>query len=423
MTFWPRLNPSFERRMAESSVAWVFPAYRQAILSKTLLNSGRWVFPQSVAQLLIPGSFIEWRYFAVLSPSFHGIVGAALFNPFGLFGRLGESGLLLILAGVFEAPESVAAFQEARQQGTLQELCWMHMFPTETLHFSQEHTVLEATHEGIALHMEQETPNQGLVRFSTPDGIRVNLRQAGVAGTQIAPCFADDMQRVPAAHWIVHTASPVAHISGEIDFARGSLSHVPPRNAPRYPDFVSSPLARKVEQQRTTVVLENDSGYYEHSYGINPLPLHGWDFMFVPDAAVGQSLVLQTYLRSTTLRFVEVVWRGGKEGDKLCYTRFGAETLSLRWQRSTVHPEIKATVPLKRTLNAHNANFYLEVENTIAHHIPFLRPRSLVVRNFFMGEELSFTTWRLRDASGRVLTEAADQRSGGEIAYPRLVLS
>lgn len=420
MLFWPRLNPSFMSRMAESSAAWNFPAYQQAIFSSTLLDTGQWIFPRSLAQVLIPGSFIEWRYFAVLSPSFHGIVGAALFNPFGLFGRLGESGLLLILAGVFEAPESVAAFQETAQQGRLQELCWMHMFPPETLRFSQENATLDATHEGVDLHMEQETPNQGTVQFSTPEGIRANLRQVGVAGTKIDPCFADDLQRVPAAHWIVHTASPVAHIAGEIDFARGSLSHLPPRSAPRYPDFVSAALAQKVERQRFTVSLENDSGYYEHSYGINPLPLHGWDFMFVPDAARGQSLVLQTYLRSTTLRFLEVVWPEPETG-KPCYTRFEADAMALRWEHSAVHPEIKANVPLKRTLNAHNAQYHLEVENTIAHHIPFLRPRSLVVRNFFMGEELSFTTWRLRDASGKVLAEALDQRSGGEIAYPRLV--
>ncbi|NJN67102.1 MAG: hypothetical protein HC884_10505 [Chloroflexaceae bacterium] len=415
MTLWPRLNPFFVSRMTGSSAAWAFPAYRQAILSKTLLDSGRWVFPPSVAQLLIPGSFIEWRYFALLSPSFHGIVGAALFNPFGLFGQLGESGLLLILAGVFEAPDSVAAFRETAQQGRLQELCWMHMFPAETLRFSQENTTLEATHEGIDLCLEQETPNRGAVRFSTPEGIRARVRQVGLAGPPIDPCFADDLQRVPAAHWIVHTASPVALVEGEIDFAQGSLSHLPPRNAPRYPDFVSAALSRRVEQRRYTVSLADDSGYYEHSYGINPLPLHGWDFLFVPDAARGQSLVLQTYLRSTTLRLLEVVWRDGETGEPR-YTRFDSQSLSLRWEERTVHPEIKATVPLKRRLDAHNAHFHLEVENTVAHHIPFLRPRSLVVRHFFMGEELSFTTWRLRDASGKVLAEAVDQRSGGEIA-------
>jgi hypothetical protein len=396
------------------------PGYTPALLGTASTHTGG---PLALLRLLPAASFIEWRYIAMLAPGFHGIVGASLVNPFGLFGNLAESGLLFIVAGVVDAPHWRAqSHQHSANNGAygaanLQEICHMHLFPTACLHFGgADATTLEATHEGVTLRMAQHTPQHGVVQCDW-HGLHIELEHSGLEGVHLAPCFADDLRLTPQAHWIVYNPSPIARVSGKIAFEQGSLAHLPQRTAQHYPDFVSAALAQRVAERSHTIHLDHANGYYEHSFGINPLPLHGWDFLFVPDAERRQGLVLQTYPRSRTLRYVEVFWYADGEQK---YTRFSAEHMQLRWRDRRLHPEMQVSLPGQRTITAFNGAFHLEVENTIPHRIPFLRPQSFAVRHFFIAEEIGLTTWRLKDTSGRVLAEAIQQPSGGEVAHVRL---
>ncbi len=402
----------------ECTDGWRFPAYSRMLLASRAAATPRLLAPWS---LLPAASFIEWRYIAILSRQFHGIVGMSLVNPFGLAGRLAESGLLFILAGVVDVP-----YADMQQRGatspasSLHEVCWMHMFPTRSLRFAGDDVaVLEAADGGFSLQVVQHTPQHGSVRCSG-NGLHIQVEQRGLAGTHIAPCFADDLRRTPAAHWVVYNPSPLATVSGSIGFAQGSLGQLPQRQHTPFPNFVSAPLAQRTATHDYTIELAQENGYYEHSFGINPLPLHGWDFLFVPDAARGQGVVLQTYPRSRMLRYVEAFWR---EGDTQKYTRFDAESVTLRWKRTRVHPDMRVRLPLTRTISARSGGLHLEVENTILHHIPFLRPASVAVRHFFIAEEVGMTNWRLRESSGRLLAEAKAQPSGGEVAHARLFVN
>jgi len=158
------------------------------------------------------------------------------------------------------------------------------------------------------------------------------------------------------------------------------------------------------------------SGYYEHSFGIRPLPLHGWDFLFVPDAERRQSVVMQTYRGSQALRYVEVCWQqdGGAR-----YQRFNADSLQLSWAETTDDALLRAKRPLRRLIRAEAGGLRLQVDNRVLHRIPLLRPHRLAVRHFFISEEIGVADWTLRDARGHVVAEAVQQSCGGEVAHFR----
>lgn len=184
-----------------------------------------------------------------------------------------------------------------------------------------------------------------------------------------------------------------------------------------FPTIASPALARLVARDTCCARWDHGNGYYEHSFGLNPLPLHGWDFLFVPDAQRQQGIVLQTYQRSQTLRYLEVLWHDGAEQR---YTRFSADQLHLVWEDTYLDPHIHVRLPRKRVIVAHKPGLQLELENTILHQIPFLRPATPAVRHFFISEQIGVTNWRLMDDAGKLLVAVRDQPSGGEIAHGRL---
>jgi hypothetical protein len=421
----PGVNPAFAATVLEPSAAWRFPAYARAFFRRNTdtgehssppLLTGHW-FSQALKPLL-PAAFVEWRYFSIISPAFHGIVGLALFNPFSRFEQIAESGLLFILAGAFDMPPTAAALREQATNGQLRQICWMHLFPTASLSLvGPGDTTLRALHNGVQLDVGQLAPNHGTVHLSSESGLALSLNHTGLDGTAIEPCFADDLRRVAGAHWIVYNPSPIARTSGEIAMTRQFVRDLVPQQQDRWPSHASAALAGDPAAGSIDVRWHNANGYYEHSFGLNPLLLHGWDFLFVPNAERRQGLVLQTYLRSKVLRYIEVFWN--EEGVQR-YTRFTAEQMRLEWHAPATDPEIGVVLPGKRTLSAHKPGLRLEVENTLPHQIPFLRPEKLAVRHFFISEQIGFCSWRLTDDSGRVLAEEHEQPAGGEIAHLRL---
>jgi hypothetical protein len=412
------INPDFLTPVLAASEAWRFPAYARAFLGrgKPLLAPPR---AERLLRPWLPASYVEWRYYSVLAAGFHGIVGLALFNPFNRFARLAESGLLLIVAGVLDAPRSAAEVRDLREQEGLRQLCWMHLFPTARLEFTTEGVeVLRAEHEGVELRARNYTTQYGSVALRAEHALALVLEHRGLEGTEIAPCYADDLGDLPGEHWIVYNPSPIAEATGELRLAPHFLQRLDDAGqAGTFPNFVSPSLRREVARAGYAARWHKASGYYEHSFGVRPLPLNGWDFLFVPDAERRQGLVLQTYRNSRVLRYVEVFWQ--QDGQPR-YTRFTADELHLDWPLSFADPDTGTTLPARRTLTARRPGLRLEVTNDIPHHIPFLRPARLAVRHFFISEQIGFCSWRLSDEAGRVLAEAHDQPAGGEVAHARL---
>jgi hypothetical protein len=412
------LNPDFLAPVLAPSEAWRFPAYARAFLGR-----GKPLLAPSPAEWLLrpwlPASYVEWRYYSVLAAGFHGIVGLAIFNPFNRFAALAESGLLLIIAGVLDAPRSAAEVRHLREQGGLRQICWMHLFPTASLEFTAEGIeVLRAEHAGVELRARNYTTQYGSVALRAEKSLALVLEHRGLEGTEIAPCYANDQGGLPGEHWIVYNPSPIAEATGELRLAPQFLERLDATGqGGTFPNFVSPALRREIARAGAAVRWHKANGYYEHSFGVRPLPLNGWDFLFVPDAERRQGLVLQTYRNSRILRYIEVFWQ--QEGQPR-YTRFTADELHLDWSLSFADPDTGTQLPARRTLTARRPGLRLEVTNDIPHHIPFLRPAKLAVRHFFISEQIGFCTWRLSDEAGGVLAEAHEQPAGGEVAHARL---
>jgi hypothetical protein len=158
------------------------------------------------------------------------------------------------------------------------------------------------------------------------------------------------------------------------------------------------------------------NGYAEHSVGVRPLPLQGWDFLFVPSLDAGASLVLQTYRGSRALRYLEACWL---DQGVPRHHRFQASRFRLDWAESAFDPILGVRRPLRRTITASDAGLRLRLDSRVLHRIPLLRPHRLAVRHFFISEEIGVADWRLSDRSGRVLAEVSQQPCGGELAHVR----
>jgi|GEM_PF-552045 len=424
----------FLAEAAACTVGWRLPAYERYFASGDFLenvtNDGRGD-PMTLAQkivaapiaALLPAAFIEWRYYAILTPEFHGILGVSLFNPKNQVESLTEGGLICILSGTLD--------------GHAEHFCWQHVFPLSHVHFSGDKCEdAVAEHEGIRLEVRQHAlnaahvalgPVKGGAQSERKDVPTFSFHHTGLEDTALFPCLVEDLKRVPGAHWIVHNPSPVARVEGTLSLPAAMFRGWRTLAEGGMPNYASEGLLARAqalsESGREThpafCAPVSGSGYYEHSFGVNPMPLHGWDFLFAPDAENGTGLVMQTYLRSDAMRFIEVLWT---EDGARKYTRFGKDDFSLEWSETVFHPQIRACVPLQRTITGKREGYTLSITNDIPEQLPFLRKKKFVVRHYFITEQMGTTHWVLKDKSGR---EVARSRpggvlSGGEVAYPRV---
>jgi hypothetical protein len=402
---------------SECTVGWRLPSYLSWFEKGDFLENvdtlGRGG-PQNAAQRLVsgavksllPASFVEWRYYAILTPEFHGILGLSFFNPKAQLDSIAEGGLIAIFAG--------------NVQGGKEAFCWQHLFPLTSLRFGGEKCeTLEGHHQGVTLKVHQYAVNAARVELCGNLAPEVTFEHVGLPDAALFPFVVEDLKRVPGAHWIVHCPSPVAEAKGHFRMSTDVLASLGARSAVSYPNFASDGLKMAASAGQGIEASFHGSGYYEHSFGMNPLPLHGWDFMFAPDFEKGAGLVMQTYLRSDDMHFIEVLWT---ENGVRKYTRFGKGDFKLDWVRSAWHPDIRAKVPMERHIVGSRGGYTLEIFNHINDQLPFLRQRKLIVRHFFISEETGRTSWVLRNAAGKEVASSrpAGVLSGGEVAYPRI---
>lgn len=405
---------ALSRAVMASDSAWRWPAYAQALRPRAeapLPGGAGW---RRLLQPMLAASYIEWRYYSVLADAFHGIVGLALVNPRQRFSSIAESGLLVILAGAFDRPPMTAGLLPTDGAQTL---CWMHLFAVADCRFDQPRAgCVSARDEHCRLTLQQQGPACTDLRLETGLDLALQLTHRGLPGAGIAPVAGNDLRRLPGCHWIVHCAAPVAATSGEIELGPRldqALAQARHQGAGAY---AAPSLLARARGQSGTWRWQDADGYYEHSYGIQPLPLHGWDFLFIPDANRGRSVVLQTYCGSRQLRYVDVCWR---DGGQTRHHRFDAAGLSLDWSEQRRDPVLGVSCPLRRLIRAEAPGLRLRVDNRVLQRIPLLRSRRFAVRHFFISEEIGVADWTLSDDRGRIIAEARNQPCGGELAGVR----
>lgn len=384
---------------------------------------------------LLPGlaraCFVEWRYFAVLSPAFHGIVGLALVNPDRHFRRIAEGGLLLIVAGVIDRPRLPSSAAEAGNRDPLfgeetAELCWMHLFTSEACELDppgsqSAGTGLRAGDAECSLELHQVSAAEAVLQIEAGQGLKLRLSHLGIPGAGLPSAFDTGLDgwlgRALGAHWQVQCPSPMAWSDGELAIEPGFLAGLDTAAGGLDPCYASAGLRARVASGNRRLSWQAASGYAEHSFGIRPLPLQGWDFLFVPKPETSEALVLQTYLGSQALRYVEVCWL---QDGALRQWRFPAQSLRLDWAEQVYDPVLGAQRPLRRRIEAAAGGLRLSLESRVLHRIPLLRRQRLAVRHFFISEEIGIADWCLSDDSGRVLVEVQGQPCGGELAHRRL---
>ena len=397
--------------------------------SPNTTDSARWVWPEIAASATPPGrlraaSFIEWRYYAVLSPSFHGIVGLALVNPGDHFRAIAESGLLLIVAGMLDRPTPPPTPSGAIAEppaGETSALCWMHLFPAASCRFDTPAPgSVTAGDRACCIALTQRGPAAADIEIEAAAGLSLRLAHVGIVGSAVTPRsardFAGPLGSGPfGAWWTVDCPSPVAVTDGTLTLGRALLASLAERPGAA-PGYATPALRQRVADGRNQWAWQRASGYYEHSFGVRPLPLHGWDFLFVPDATAAQSVVLQTYRGSRALRYADVCWR---QDGAMRQQRFDADALRLDWAEHVHDPVLGVRRPLLRRIDAEAGGLRLVVRNSVLDRVPLLRPHRLAVRHFFISEEIGVADWHLTDAHGNRLAGATAQPCGGELAHFR----
>jgi hypothetical protein len=410
---------------AEADAGWRWPRYRQ------WLGSGRrsdgivsTAVGTPVLRALASASYIEWRYYAVLAPAFHGMVGLALVNPEQRFAALAEGGLLVIVAGVLgrDGTHEVAAVGPGGPRGEPAQLCWMHRFALDACRFDADGPgALDAADGDCRLTLRAPGAAHAEVDLDAATGLGLRLSHCGVFGQELSPVLDRRLDghlgRLLGSHWQVTCPSPVARCDGVLRLtadALGGLAESPAGGTGGY----ASPALRDLAIAGATRFQWRDaSGYAEHSFGVRPLPLQGWDFLFVPSAETGQAVVLQTYRGSGRLRYLEVCWR--QEGSER-HHRFLGDNLRLDWSEAIFDPVLGVRRPLRRRVEARDAGLTLRLDSRVLHRIPLLRHQRLAVRHFFISEEIGVADWQLTDTTGRLLASGVAQPCGGELAHFRL---
>ncbi len=429
------IHSEFLSSLSAPELSWRWPSYQNWLLRDDFCKAPEkqqsatelpllWkALPTGLMSKFRSAAFIEWRYYSIISENFHGICGFSLFNPENHFAQVSEGGLIVIVAGALDA--AAATLESSGTQGTLEQLgrvkefCFMHVFPMDTVIFHGPHRQhVSASHQGLELKIEHTDMQTADITLEVEGRLSLRMRHQAARGCPVlSPVTGTDFQTIPGAHWTVFNPSPVARVDGQMIIRPGLLNFSETAPGAHNPNFVSPPLAEKLYDGYVKVSLDNSAGYYEHSFGLNPMPLHGWDFVFVPTPDAQAGLVLQTYRGSRQVTYLEVLW-AEKDGEWKTL-HIPSSDFQSEWTETSWHPVMRVHVPRKRVMKARHKGYTVEIENRVVGEIPFVRAHSPVVRHFFISEELSFTSWTLTDPQGKVCVQVKDALSGGETARGR----
>lgn len=422
--------------------AWKWPVYERALNKGDLFShtrsvlGGRDTWLRRGLREYASAAYIEWKYYSVLSPVFHGIIGFSLFNPKERFSRVSEGGMLVIVAGEVSPPVGSGAEGSGH-------IVWMHLFQTASVEFAA--TESRARDKFASFHLS-EREGVERVSVSSVEGLDISCRiepEGERNEWKTRPLLGTDLNAFPAGHWLVNNTIPVGSSSGKLSISNELIRKLGTRGehdacsfwAALKPEYLTAglrPQSRFSGRQCEQVSMGSLSGsqhaidvrwqrapaYFEHSWGLHPLPAQGWDFFFapLPDGAGGA--VLQSYKNSKEMTRLDIWWRDPVTR-KACSTGFVSGQLSVEWTEPYFDRQMGAWLPASRVLTGANDQFRIVLTNPVRHTLPFLRPQTAAVRCFFIGEQVGSALWTLYKADGSIVTAGRAERAGGEVAYAR----
>ena len=337
---------------------------------------------------LTQASFIEWKYYAFLNPSFHGIVGLSLYNPDQRFSRLAEGGLLVVVAG--QAGDNHP-----------HPFVVMRLLPTAALE-GLDGAQLRARHKGLDLDLFDDTREErSTIRLEIAGELSL-LATVSNTSPPLDPLVARSKSPLPLGHWVVHNRVPAGRSSGSLQMTPASSTGRP----------------------AITARWEESSAYFEHSWGLHPLPWQGWDFMFAagkasqPDETPEAWAALQSYKDMPDLKRLDLGWTDASTAAQHA-SSFRCDELNITWPEQDYDVPLAAWVPRRRVLSGRNQDYQVRLENIIDTTLRFLRPETFAVRCFFIAEQLGRVRWTLTSHSGQLVAQSPWMRAGGEVAYAR----
>lgn len=353
---------------------------------------------------LMEASFIEWRYYSVYSKDFHGIVGLSFYNPQEHFAGLSDGGLLLIVSGVL-GDSLLRSFVDE-----VPDFCWMSLMPYSKLCIEGSDISFKEEHLSFSLKVNEK--HEAILFLEGKEAPSLSFRTTVVDGLPWSDPLQGYFSHHPVAHWVVHNPHPLCHTQGSLHFSQEFKDHFNVKKK-SFPNFVSS---KALSLMNSEISLEGE-GYYEHSFGVNPMPYHGWDFCFAPSFSLGGGFVLQSYKNTDDLTALDFFWKKNEQWEVI---RFKGKEINVEWKETICHPFIRKKVPIKRLIRAENELFKIEIHNNIKHIIPFLRPSCFVLNHYYIGEEIGASSLLFQDKEGNTLFQLSNIPSGGETSSLRL---
>ena len=430
-----RSEEFMQNLLATTCASWKWPQYKQAIAADIFVteaqpdskrkNSGFLVEAAKNAGLqqlrkLLSASFVEWKYYSVLTQAFHGIIGFSFYNPEQKFERAAEGGLLLVVAGNIGPKQS--------------QMVYMKLFPESALIYSSSNN-FKGKHGSVSFEILDDSCKAS-IRISDAEGFDLCCVVEGDNPTSPwhpRPLVDTQLNPLPGGHWIVHNRIPVGQSSGKISMSRnfieclrvqGTCSSATPglMGRPNGLDANSYWLEKSSQLEKipeTNIWEWKDApAYFEHSYGLHPLTSQGWDFFFAPLEGCFGGAVLQSYKNSMSLKQLDIFWIDQETNEKRS-TSFSGDNLKIEWHEKEYDRKLKAWIPIERRLHAANESYSVQLTQRIHSTLRFLRPQTLAVRCFFIGEQIGTASWTLRDKHGKEIQKITNTLAGGEVAYWR----
>jgi hypothetical protein len=390
----------FQKQQMQSSCDWRVNQYMEFLSSS---------FFGPLKSFLL-ASFVEWKYLAVSTKNFKGIVGISWFNPKAKFSSLAEGGLLLILSGELHAENSQPA-----------DFCWMKRFDEKNTKVN--FGCLECFQDDVQLSLIQHNNENISVSISIEK--ELSFEASFVSQSLPVPIVAEQHFKSHPyfirkyTHWIVNNAMPVCNVFAEAFFSGLFLKKI---NQGVYGDesfFKINNAQLQMPHGFTNYNFKTyGKGYVEHSFGVCPMPLFGWDFCFSPGQLnKHDGFVMQLYRGSQSIRCLDFLYQ---QNEVKKIASFKNNEFECTWEDYIFDKEIKKNVPLVRKIKAENNFFRAECTVKIRNRIPFLREKSFFVKHFFISEETSQSHWSLTDKfTNHVVASENFSPSGGETAQSR----
>jgi hypothetical protein len=196
---------NFSHELNLQSLNWKVDSYLNSIP-----KIAPWYFHK-----ILSSSFVEWKYIAISSENFHGIVGISWYNPFQNLNTLAEGGLLLIVAGKIKNSENQSA-----------NICWMTQFPKTNV--TVEAANLNAETDGVKFQFNQDSVGKTVMSIRCKEWFNLEMC-LNPNSFPVTPIHDFNFKPHPLpiqkfTHWIVNNAIPTCLADFKLEFSHHWVS-------------------------------------------------------------------------------------------------------------------------------------------------------------------------------------------------------